>query len=162
MLDRTGNIEDLNPIDLASLDAVVGAWEKFERWLFPAMDRNGLSLSLVDFRQRCLEYALHLKKHCINGRRTFPHTLHCLGAHLWQYFEWWGDVREHQCFCFERVASELTQTLFAWDARGEGGSFLARKLLVIEASVSTPCRQEHHRVRHTLDHNYLNHSLFKL
>ena len=139
MLDITGNIENLNPIDLASLDAVVGAWELFEGWLFPAMDRNGLSLSLTDFRQRCVDYALHLKGHRINGKRTFPvtlqtHTLHCLGAHLWRYLEWWGDVREHQCFCFERVASELTQTLSAWNGRGEGGSFLACKLRLKQAS----------------------------
>jgi hypothetical protein len=25
---------------------VVGAWELFEGWLFPVMDRNGLTLSL--------------------------------------------------------------------------------------------------------------------
>ena len=141
MLDRTGNIDNLDPIDLASLDAVVGAWELFEGWLFPAMDRNGLSLSLGDFSQRCVRYALYLKNHRINGKRTFPvtlqtHTLHCLGAHLWRYFHWWGNVREHQCFCFERVASELTQTLSAWNGRGEGGSFLARKLRWKQASRS--------------------------
>ena len=139
MLDRTGHIDNLNPIDLASLDAVVGAWERFEGWLFPVMDRNGLSLSLEDFSHRCVEYALYLKNHRIHGQRAFPvtlqtHTLHCLGAHLWQYFDWWGNVREHQCFCFERVASELTQTLSAWNGRGEGGSFLARRLRLKEAS----------------------------
>ena len=52
MLDRTGHIDHLNPIDLGSLDAVVGAWERFERWLFPVMDRNGLSLSLQEFSHR--------------------------------------------------------------------------------------------------------------
>ena len=54
ILDRTGNIDNLDPIDLASLDAVVGAWELFEGWLFPVMDRNGLSLPLEEFSQRCV------------------------------------------------------------------------------------------------------------
>ena len=35
MLDRTSHIECLDPIDSASLDVVVGAWELFEGWLFP-------------------------------------------------------------------------------------------------------------------------------
>ena len=55
----------------------------------PVMDRNGLSLSLEDFSQRCVDCAMYLKNHRINGQRTFPvtlqtHTLHCLGAHLWR------------------------------------------------------------------------------
>ena len=63
-LDRTGHIIDLNPIDLGSLDAVLGAWERF-----------GLSLSLEDFNQRCADFALYLKNHRINGQHTFPVTL---------------------------------------------------------------------------------------
>lgn len=139
MLDTTGQYDQMNPLALASLDAVVEAWEKLEGWLFPAMDRNGVSLSLTDFRERCLEYAMHLKNHTIDGVRTFPvglqtHTLHALGAHLWRYQGWWGNVREHQCYVFERMAATLTQTLGAWNGRGEGGDFLARKLRSKEAS----------------------------
>ena len=79
------------------------------------------------------------KNHRINGQSTSPvtlqtHTLHCLGAHLWRYPDWWENVREHQCFCFERVGSELTQTLSAWNGRGKGGSYLARRLRLKEAS----------------------------
>ena len=140
MIDATGSFDRLDPLDLASLDAVVGAWEKLEGWLFPAMDRHGLSLDLADFRLKCLHYALYLKNHAIGDSRAFPlglqtHTLHCLGAHLWKYYEWWGNVREHQCFCFERMASELTQSLSAWNGRGEGGTFLARRLRVKQASM---------------------------
>ena len=52
------------------------------------MDRDGLSHSLLDFRQLTVHvhYALYLKNHRINGQRTFPvtlhtHTLHYLGTY---------------------------------------------------------------------------------
>ena len=124
--------------DLQLLDAVSGAWTKLEGWLLPLMERTGCPLTPDELSVKTFEYALYLRDAHIGGLRAFPFgrftcTLQTL-MHLHCYVLWWGNLRDHQCFCYERVASELTQLLAGWNGRGGCGDYLARKLMLRQVS----------------------------
>lgn len=103
----------------------------FSNAIAPFLDRRGCQSSMEQLRDAAVKYVRHMVHAQVDGQRVYSlafctHTQHMV-LHLWRHLGYWGDLFEHWCFLFERMASEITTLLVGWNGT-EAGAYIGRRL----------------------------------
>ena len=124
------------------LDALQHIWSLFEAAVLPLLDRRGVDPNLLpELRDSVVQFLHAVKETRINGRRVLSllhvtQTFHAL-LHLPNFVMWWGNLWEHWCFVFERIAGVVTTALRGYNHRAKAtgvGAWLCNRLMINEVS----------------------------
>ena len=124
------------------LDAVQHLWELLESALLPLLDQRGLDPQKIGEVREGFVMLLHgMQETRLNGEPVLSlmymtQTFHSL-LHLPSFVEWWGNLTEHWCFVFERMAGLMTTTLRGYNHRGRHtgvGAWLSNRMMLSAVS----------------------------